>query len=397
MKFDDDALTHKFKLKSLVMLIMLTSFTGTMAYRLTVPVIAYHARYSLNATMEVISLFFICFITLRALSSIIIGYIVERHYRLMYISSVFMCLNAVVTMAFLWSNDSFFYVFLRGVQGVLNGGSWPLIQLTLILLVSDDVRGRIMALYFIAGSLAAFMSNLVYILLWNLPLTWQLGLPSILFLLTSLFILVVINSSSPQLKLRLDTNKRLCQSKVSKVVRVVLVGAFIIAFTTCYTMGEFSYVFVTESLSVRKDVAALILGVTGIVGLAASYLISWFADRYSDLLAMSLSVSSATLGVFLLMSKDVLFSCIGLTLAAISIKSYIPLSRKIVVTHGERPSINIGIVNAFSNAGSSLGQLTLGFLYSSELRLLGLGGVDVFLSLSAFLSLIMALFLIKEL
>jgi len=266
-----------------------------MGFRLTVPVIAYHARYSLNASLEVISLLFISFIALRALSSIMMGYIVEFHRRFMYIPSLFMCLNAVVTIMFSWSKDLFSYTSLRAVQGMLSGGSWPFIQLTLALLVPVNIRGRIMAIYFMIGSLGIFLSNLMYASLCGLSLALQLTISSLFLLLAAISFLIAVHCSFPSLvSLKQYTRPSYSgerrEIKPESIVKPMLIGVFVISFVTCYTMGELSYVYVVESLSVSREVAAIILGVTGVIGLIASYVVSWIGDKYSDVLAMFISI-----------------------------------------------------------------------------------------------------------
>ena len=345
------------------------AFIGTLAFRITLPVIAYYTKFTLKAPLFIISLLFISFIGVRSLSSVIFGYLVERNKKILFSPVIFTLINALVTLMFAFANNVILFILLRGIQGFLNGGTWPLIQLLVAASMPVRIRGRVLSLYFIMGSLAIFVGNIIYVVISPLPFVVQLSISSILFVVMSLisFIFIKLTYHSVthlQRRTAKSTSKRETKSAFAALV---ILGSFIITFLNCFTMGEFSYIFVMNSLKVSKEVATLVLAFTGLIGLFSSYFVSWLADRKSDVIALIISFTFGILSILLVQIPTPIFFYIGLTLASIALKSYVPLSRRIVVTYSSKPSLAIGLVNALTNLGSSIGQLCLAFLLSSKI------------------------------
>ncbi len=355
------------------------AFTGTMAFRLTLPAVAFYARGELRAPLAAISALFVAFVTLRAASSVLAGYAVERVRQLIYLPPACMALNSAVTLAFQAASSVEHCLALRAAQGALNGLSWPLIQLSLALSVPERLRGRVMSIYFASGSLAIMAGNFVYAFISEEPLGEQLELPAALFLVTALALAAAIRSSGPLVGEAL--RRGAARAKRDGWALLVVASSLVMALSTCYTMGELSYVFVSESLRVSEALSAVILGATGGVGLGVSYLLSWVADRVSDRLAVTVSVAMSSVAAALVAAREPWLLVAGLALAASSIKSFVPLSRKVAAS-AARPSLAMGLVNALSNVGTSLGQLTLGAICRGDLRA-GWGGVSAFLLLSS--------------
>jgi len=302
-------------------------------------------------------------VTLRAASSVLAGYAVERVRQLIYLPPACMALNSAVTLAFQAASSVEHCLALRAAQGALNGLSWPLIQLSLALSVPERLRGRVMSIYFASGSLAIMAGNFVYAFISEEPLGEQLELPAALFLVTALALAAAIRSSGPLVGEAL--RRGAARAKRDGWALLVVASSLVMALSTCYTMGELSYVFVSESLRVSEALSAVILGATGGVGLGVSYLLSWVADRVSDRLAVTVSVAMSSVAAALVAAREPWLLVAGLALAASSIKSFVPLS-----------------LNALSNVGTSLGQLTLGAICRGDLRA-GWGGVSAFLLLSS--------------
>ncbi len=356
--------------KIIAIVSFILAFTGTLAFRITLPVIAYYVKFELHAPLFIISLLFVSFITMRSISSAIIGYLLEKFKILVYLPVILAAINAVVTLMYALLKSVSSYIILRGIQGFLNGGTWPIIQLLLALSMPTEIRGRILSIYFMTGSLAIFTSNMVYVIISSYPLIIQLTISSLLFSITSLLSIILIKLSMSNLTIKKSEKKIVGKRRVDdKFAWLVVLGAFLVTFLNCYTMGEFSYIFVINSINVTKEEAVILLAYTGLIGLILSYFISWIADKYSDIVALIISLFFGIFAVFMVSIHNYVTFSLGLTFAAISLKSYVPLSRRIVVTYSSKPSLSIGLVNTLSNVGSSLGQLTLSLLYSMKIRI----------------------------
>ncbi|RLE78029.1 MAG: hypothetical protein DRJ56_01020 [Thermoprotei archaeon] len=360
------------------LLYVTAAFTGTMAFRLTVPAVAFYARGELRAPLAAISALFVAFVTLRAASSVLAGCAVERVRQLIYLPPACMAFNSAVTLAFQAVSSVEHCLALRAAQGALNGLSWPLTQLSLALSVPERLRGRLMSIYFASGSLAIMAGNFAYAFISEEPLSEQLTLPAALFLVTALALAAAIRSSRPLVG---EALRGAARAGRDGWALLVVASSLVMTLSTCYTMGELSYVFVSESLGVSGAFSAVILGATGGVGLGVSYLLSWVADRASDRLAVTVSVALSSVAATLVAAREPWLLVMGLALAASSIKSFVPLSRKVAAS-AARPSLAMGLVNALSNVGTSLGQLTLGAICRGELSA-SWGEVSAFLLLSS--------------
>ena len=73
-----------------IVLLIVSAFTGTIAFRLATPAIAFYTRDILKASMLSVSIVSMSFVLARAFSSVFGGLMLERGKRLVYIGAVAM-------------------------------------------------------------------------------------------------------------------------------------------------------------------------------------------------------------------------------------------------------------------------------------------------------------------
>ena len=347
-----------------ILLYFIASFTGTLAFRLSIPVMAFYTRDILGATSFIITLIFISFMATRALTATITGYIVDKLPRLIFIAPVTMLINAPITYLYSFSSSWMDVVILRIIQGICNGSSWPLVQLSLAQITPRNIRGRVLSIYFIIGSIAAIAANAIYILIINYPLTTKLIISSILFSLTSILIFLgLILSYSHEFTLRFKYRSIRVRALFSFSDISVIIGGFVCSSLTSITLGDIAYVYVSETLGISKALAAQVIMYSGIAGFICSYFISWYADKVSTINALNLAIVLAIISVPLISIKSLIAIILGFSLANIGIKSFTPISRRYFTTYSKSPATGIGLINASSNIGTSGGQLIFGYIY----------------------------------
>ena len=108
-----------------------------------------------------------------------------------------------------------------------------------------------------------------------------------------------------------------------------------------------------------RSETALILGITGFIGVIASFAVSWFSDRYSENNTLILVFGISIIAPILLLFNTLATVCISLILIGVAVKSFNPLSRK-YATHFLKAATVIGLLNATGNIGRAIGQLVLG-------------------------------------
>jgi len=349
-----------------ILFYFIASFTGTLAFRLSIPVMAFYTREVLGATSFIITLMFISFMVSRALTAIITGYIIDKLPKLIFIAPITMLINTPITYLYSFSSSWIDVVILRLIQGICNGSSWPLVQLSLAQITPKNIRGRILSIYFTIGSIAAISANAIYILIINYPLITKLTISSILFGLTSVLILFgLILSYGHELTLSTKTKYRGTKTKTLSSFSDLsaIIGSFVCSSLTSITLGDIAYVYISETLGVSKALAAQIIMYSSIAGFICSYFISWYADKVSTINALNLSILLATISVPLISIRNFMSIVLGFSLASIGIKSFTPISRRYFTTYSRSPATGIGLINASSNMGTSGGQLIFGYIY----------------------------------
>ncbi len=351
-----------------LMLLISAAFVGTTGFRLAIPFIAYLLREDLGAAMTHIALMGTGFMLARALSSIIFGAIIEKYGRVLLFIVIGMSLNALVINMYAHISSWVEAVILRTLQGFLGGMSWPLIQLVTALASPTNIRGRILSLYFALGSLGIFAGNAIYALIYYVPIDKGLLLSSLIF--SSAIILVIIGirilgfSYYPGLKLRSPKRGLYGKCKESHILSLsVFTGGFAVTYGSAIIFGGIAYIYLYEVFSTPKPIAALILGITGMIGIFSSLILGWVADKKSEVLAVNIPLMLMVLAPIIFLFKNTILLIMGIVFVSIALRAYMPLSRRIIATHTEQPALGIGEINAIMNLGTSIGQIVFGVSY----------------------------------
>lgn len=359
-----------------VTLLVVTGFLGTVAYRLSIPVIAFYSRNTLGASVFDVSVFTAAFMISRALSASLSGVVIEKKPRMINTAVATSIANALVIYLFYVKPDIVFYMVLRGAQGFLNGVTWPIVQYLVGVSSPRDIRGRVLAIYFMSGELGGFAANNIYALIADRSLESQLLLSSILFVATGLVLassLIILRKLSggrivPRRGEKAKTGLR--QTSTRRLERrdylIVLSGFFVMG-STSFMHGEISYVYLSETIGMSSADTALVLAYIGLLAMISSYLISWLADKKSDIIALQLAFLMAFVSPLLISIASTITVLAGYATAMISARSYRPLSRRYLTTYTALPATTIGFINASDNIGASTSQLLLGYSYDSLL------------------------------
>lgn len=120
--------------------LVLSAFTGTLAFYLATPAIAFYTRDVLRASMLSLSLVSTSFILARAFSSIFGGLILERGKKLVYIGSLAMMGNSIAVQLYSLTSNWFQVVGIKLLNGFLNGLSWPMAQFVIAVATPKEIR-----------------------------------------------------------------------------------------------------------------------------------------------------------------------------------------------------------------------------------------------------------------
>ena len=148
----------------------------------------------------------------------------------------------------------------------------------------------------------------------------------------------------------------------SSLLLSILIAGFTVMYMSAIVSGDFAYVYFRETLVLSRSETALILAITGFIGVIASFAVSWFSDRYSENNALILVFGISIIAPILLLFNTLATVCISLILIGVAVKSFNPLSRK-YATHFLKAATVIGLLNATGNIGRAIGQLVLGYAY----------------------------------
>ena len=145
-----------------IILLILSAFTGTMAFRLATPAVAFYTRDILKASMFSVSIVSTSFVLARAFSSISGGLMLERGRKFVYIGALAMMFNALAVQLYPLTTSWFQVVGIKLLNGFLNGLSWPVAQFVIAITTPNDIRARVTAVYFFFGSVASLLGNYIY-------------------------------------------------------------------------------------------------------------------------------------------------------------------------------------------------------------------------------------------
>ncbi|NJE61629.1 MFS transporter [Thermococcus sp. 21S7] len=360
-----------------IVLLIVSAFTGTIAFRLATPAIAFYTRDILKASMLSVSIVSMSFVLARAFSSVFGGLMLERGKRLVYIGAVAMMGNALAVQLYPLTSTWFQVAGIKLLNGFLNGLSWPMAQFVIAVATPKEIRARVTAVYFFFGSIASLLGNYVYAYTIDLGLGGQMWISSAFFILTGLIMVasyvLLYDRITPK-------RKRLDGEKPSLEPKRVLIIASLMAVIVAFTSGEITYVYVSEALGMEKATTATLIGWAGFLAAMLSYGVSWLADVRSERRMVLLTSIMAALSPLLAAVKTAPTVFLGIFLALFAFQSFRPISRKVLASY-HRSSLAIGGVNGVQNLSTFFGGMLFGFAYSlGEVH----GAVTLNLALLAF-------------
>ncbi len=351
----------EFKRLAGILLLILSAFTGTMAFRLATPAVAFYTRDILKASMFSVSIVSTSFVLARAFSSVSGGLMLERGKRLLYLGALAMMFNALAVQLYPLTSNWFQVAGIKLLNGFLNGLSWPMAQFVIAVTTPKGIRARVTAVYFFFGSVAALLGNYVYAYTVNLGLSGQMWISSAFFMLTGLIMLAAYYLLrawvTPRRKKDSDTEKLALDPK--GVLLIAALMAVIVAFTS----GEITYVYVSEALGIGRAATARLIGWAGFLASLMSYGVSWLADVGSERRTVMLTSILAAISPLLAAVKSAPTVFLGIFLALFAFQSFRPISRKILAGY-HRSSLAIGGVNGVQNISTFFGGILFGLSYS---------------------------------
>jgi len=361
-----------------IALLVLSAFTGTMAFRLATPAIAFYTRDVLKASMLSVSVVSMSFVLARAFTSVLGGLTLERGKGLVYLGAIAMMGNALAVQLYPLTSSWPQVAGIKLLNGFLNGLSWPMAQFVVAVATPREVRARVTAVYFFFGSVASLLGNYVYAYTVSLGLAGQMWVSSAFFILTGLIMLLSYYLLYERIAPKREERKA---EKISFDPRKVLIIASLMAVIVAFTSGEITYVYVSEALGLSRGRTAVLLGWTGFTASLLSYFSSWFADVRSEAKTVRLTAFLAGISPLLASVKAAPTVFLGIFLALFAFQSFRPISRKVLASH-QRSSLAIGGINAVQNLSTFVGGMVFGLAYSlGEVHL----GLTFNLALLAFL------------
>ena len=360
-------------------LLIVSAFTGTLAFRLATPAIAFYTRDVLKASMLSVSIVSMSFVLARAFSSVFGGLMLERGKKLVYVGAVAMMLNGLAVQLYPLTSTWVQVAGIKLLNGFLNGLGWPMAQFVIAVTTPDEIRARVTSVYFFFGSIASLLGNYVYAYTAGWGFSSQMWLSSAFFLLTGL---IMVGSYAllsgwivPKRKAPGGTEK------LSLDPRRILIIASLMAVIVAFTSGEITYIYVSETLGLDKATTATLIGWAGFLAALLSYGVSWMADMGSERGTVVLTSILAAVSPLLAAVKTAPTVFLGIFLALFAFQSFRPISRKVLASY-HRSSLAIGGVNGVQNLSTFVGGMLFGLAYSlGELH----GVVTLNLALLSFL------------
>ena len=341
--------------------LFLVAFLGTAAFRMVIPAVAYYARAELMLSMGFLSILSMAFLSARALTAPLAGYLIDRR-GLRTIIPVLPILSSIILLLYNYLKSFTFFLILRILQGIISGFFWVFIQVLIASNTPIEWRGTALAIYFASGSIGIFAGNLLYSILSTINSSHVFPTAFIFSAATAPLIYSAIRSNQVKVKVRrVEDREEPGRGRFS--VHPLLLTSLTVALIGAMLVGDPIYVYLSEFAGLSKEASALILGVTGILGLIASIPINIIADKLSEGYAVTAIAFMTCLAPFLLAVKSYEAIFIGLLAAGVSWKAYTPLSRRLAASSQRRAGMTIGLVNSVMNLGTVVGLLIFGWSY----------------------------------
>ena len=355
-----------------------TAFIGTMAFRISVPAVAFYTRISLKGTMLELGLLTTSFFAARAIAAVLAGELADKGLKLHILASSCFLIHSLVVMLYRLVRSWLSVVFLKALQGILNGLAWTSVQFVLGAAVKTEVRGRAYSVYFAFGSLGGFAGNIAYSLMPGTGLSKPIALSALAFSLSALTSMFLVSPS-----LTAGKSRRAKARNRSSIIRTRPEGSCLLAWISLMVFGsrafaslltgDVIYVYLSEALGISPSLASALVGFGSLVGLLASMAISWVADKKDDRLALSLAVGLSSAGALMTAIRHAALGVAGFLLLAMGVVSLMPLVRRLVMTYQRRRGLALGVVGAVGNVGTASSSV----LFGGSLQLMGTSTVAV--------------------
>ena len=357
-------------------MVLLISFSGSLAFRLSIPVVAYHVREELAASAFIVGLTTTAYFIMRAFSASISGEVIARLRDYRRLSLVGFLVSALVVLAYTYSYNWIIVIVLRLMQGFLAGLMWIPLQYAVSVYSRESWRGRAYAFYFLVGAIGAQIANVVYALMEAYGALAILALSSVLYLVSAALVYSIPLPKTTITKPNRSTAKTKEGMELRRFLPVFLAG-FMVSFTLSIYYGDIPYVYVRETLGLTRQDTALVLAVTGFIGLGLSLIASHIADRYPDKPLLEFVVALVPLALLLICFGRLWLVIIGFSLLTVVSRVFTPLSRRVVTVSSSNPGRAVGYLNASSNIGMAIGFAYVGYMYDVLGIKMNIAGYDV--------------------
>ncbi|WP_461866020.1 MFS transporter [Thermococcus sp.] len=344
-----------------ITLLIASAFTGTLAFRLALPAVAFYTRDILKASMAYLSIISASFILARSFSALFSGLLLERRKGLVYFGALAMAGNALVVNLYPLTSSWVHVMGIKLLNGFLNGISWPIAQFVIAVSSPREIRSRVTALYFIFGNFAGLLGNYTYALTQDFGLKGQMYLSSAFFFLTALFMLLSYWLLYERIVPKRERDMK--KSGVQISVKNILMLSALISLLSAFTSGEITYVYVAETLGIDKGRASFMIGLIGFIATLLAYIPSRFADLGSERKVVIFISVLAGLSPILAAVRSSVTVFLGILMAIFAAQTFRPISRSMLAS-ARRASVAIGGINAVRNISTTAGQLIFGLAYS---------------------------------
>jgi len=346
-----------------VILIFILAFLGSLAFRLSLPAIAFYSRIELEASALFIGLLTSIFFIARALSAILSGKLTDKYkHKIIYLVSASFLIHSLVIYLYWYTTDISQVLILRFFQGCLNGLAWIPIQSLLGIIVKPSIRARVYAIYFMLGAMGVMTGNLIYSFMANYPLIYILSLSSI-FLILSSVMAFMIKPGIVGITVKGRSEKVYGKISLEFSILLLLAIVFSTGMFNSIVRGDLIYIYMKEGLNLSKASVAQYIAIASLIGLVIGYAISWIADKLGSLLSLRIATIILLSGSLTLSILINWASFIALTLVYVGTSSIVPIARKIGVGYKGVEATLIGLINALANVGNVIGSALAGYLY----------------------------------
>jgi len=285
----------------------------------------------------------------RATAAVTSGHLYDRAARAASrIPPAAVALMAATTLAYAYAPGPAAVAGLRWAQGLLAGLTWPVVQASLALATPEEVRGRVLSVYFAAGTLAGIAANAAYAAIASWPTLHQLAASAILFA-----------AAAPALAATTAAPRRRGRAPI-RGQAAVIAASILVAAPTGFAFGELGYALLSETLGIGLASTAILMALLAALSTATSYLLGWAADKGWERQALAATAVAAAASPLLLVVGGAAAAA-GYVAAMTAASSFKPLSRRYLSRSG-RPGAAMGLVNAASNLGTALGQVAVALL-----------------------------------